>query len=409
MTDHFDDLETRTPQARERAEFAELPYQIAFAREQTLYYAEALKDIDPQAVTSRAALARLPLTRKSALIALQRRHPPFGGLVTQAPGQLVRIFRSPGPIYDPEGHERDYWRTARALFAAGIRPGDIVHNAFSYHLTPAGAMVEAGARRLGCAVVPAGTGNTEAQVRAIADIRPRAYAGTPSFLKILLEKGREVGLDLTSLAVASVAAEALPAGLRAEFEALGIRTRQWYGTADVGVIAYESAAGEGLIVDEGVLIEIVAPGTGDPVADGEIGEVVVTALASREYPLIRFATGDLSAVLPGASRCGRTNVRLRGWLGRADQATKVKGMFVHPEQIAEIRRRHPEILDARLVVDRDERGQDRMTLCCEGEAVPAAVATTLAEVCKVKGAVERVAPGTLPDDGKVIEDRRGYD
>jgi phenylacetate-CoA ligase len=407
MAEYFDDLETRSPEARERAQFATLPYQIGFAKDNAPFYRDLLQDIDPAAVSDRITFARLPLTRKSDLIGIQRQRPPFGGLVTQQPGQLVRIFQSPGPIYDVEGHERDYWRTARAFFAAGVRPGDIIHNAFAYHLTPAGAMVEGAARRLGCAVFPAGTGNTEHQVRAIADIRPRAYAGTPSFLKLLLERSEEYEADISSLVLAVVAGEALPQSLRAELEAFGIAARQWYATADAGLIAYESESGEGLIVDEGVIVEIVRPGTGDPVADGEVGEVVVTVLTSQEYPLIRFATGDLSAVLPGRSPCGRTGLRLKGWLGRADQTTKVKGMFVHPQQVAEVVKRHPEIKKARLVISRDDRGQDIMTLVCETTGLAAGdVASTLQSVCKVKGLVEAAAPGTLANDGKIIDDRR---
>jgi phenylacetate-CoA ligase len=319
----------------------------------------------------------------------------------------MRVFQSPGPIYDVEGHGRDYWRTARAFHAAGFRAGEVVHNAFAYHLTPAGSMVESGAHAIGCAVFPAGTGNTDLQVRAIADVRPTCYAGTPSFLKILLDKGRETGADLSSLKKAAVAGEALPPSLRAELNGLGVDVLQWYATADLGLIAYESPAMAGLIVDEGVIVEIVRPGTGDPVPDGEVGEVVVTTF-SRDYPLIRFATGDLSAVLPGASPCGRTNMRLKGWLGRADQTTKVKGMFVHPEQVADVVKRHPEIRKARLVVSQ-EGGVDVMTLHCETHAVNAvAVAETLAAVCKLKGKVELTAPGTLPNDGKVIDDIRSY-
>ncbi len=408
MADAYDDLETRSPASREAAHLAELPYLVAHAQAKAPYFRELLRGIDPATITTREALARLPVTRKSELAALQRQRPPFGGLATETPGQLVRIFQSPGPIYDLQGHERDYWRVGRALFAAGIRVGDIVHNAFSYHFTPAAAMIEGGARAIGCAIVPAGTGNTEQQLRAIADIRPQAYAGTPSFLKTLLERGREAGMDLSSLKHASVTAEALPPSLREELKGYGVRVRQWYGTADVGVIAYESESAEGLIVDEGLIVEIVRPGTGDPVAEGEVGEVVVTLLSSREYPLIRFATGDLSAVLPGRSPCGRTGTRLKGWMGRADQTTKVKGMFVHPSHVAEVLRRHPEIAKARLVVV-SESGQDVMTLHCETHAADApAVADSLQAICKLKGRIELTAPGTLPNDGKVIDDCRNY-
>ena len=408
MADAYDDLETRSPATREAAQLAELPYLVAHAQAKAPYFRELLGGIEPAAITTREALARLPVTRKSALTELQRQRPPFGGLATETPGQLVRIFQSPGPIYDLQGHERDYWRVGRALFAAGIRAGDIIHNTFSYHFTPAAAMIEGGARAIGCAIIPAGTGNTEQQLRAIADIRPQAYAGTPSFLKALLERGREAGMDLSSLKHASVTAEALPPSLREQLKGYGVSVRQWYGTADVGVIAYESEPAEGLIVDEGLIVEIVRPGTGDPVAEGEVGEVVVTLLSSREYPLIRFATGDLSAVLPGQSPCGRTSTRLKGWMGRADQTTKVKGMFVHPSHVAEVLRRHPEIAKARLVVV-SENGQDVMTLHCETHASDApAVADSLQAICKLKGRIELTALGTLPNDGKVIDDCRNY-
>lgn len=405
MPDHYDDLETRDPELREAAQFEELIRQIANAKENAPYYRRALDGVDAEAVKCRASLARLPLTRKSDLIDLQRASPPFGGLAATAPGRLRRIFQSPGPIYDAEGYGRDYWRTARALYAAGCRSGDVVHNTFSYHLTPAGTMVETGAAAIGCAVIPAGTGNAELQVRAITDVPATCYAGTPSFLGILLDKAREVGADISRLRTASVAAEALPPNLRSGFKNAGIEVTQWYGTADVGLIAYESGAVEGLIVDEGVIVEIVRPGTADLVEDGEVGEVVVTTL-TREYPLIRFATGDLSAVMPGQSSCGRTNVRLKGWMGRADQTTKVKGMFVHPSQIAEVVRRHPEILKARLVVSRED-DRDAMTLHCESHGLNArAVEETVQALCKVKGQVQVTAPGTLPNDGRVIHDIR---
>jgi len=407
MSEFYDDLETRDHRAREVAQFAELPFQIANAKDNAAFYRRLFKDVSPQDITSRTALAALPLTRKSELIELQRNAPPFGGLATAAPGDLVRIYQSPGPIYDLEPLGRDTWRTARALYAAGFRDGDVIHNTFSYHFTPAGSMVERGALALGCTVFPAGPANTELQVRAIHDIRPTCYAGTPSFLRILLDKGREMGLDTSSLTRASVAAEALPPAVRAELKAAGISATQWYGTADLGMIAYESSAMEGLIVDEGIIVEIVKPGTGEPLPEGEVGEVVVTVF-SREYPLIRFATGDLSAVMPGESPCGRTNMRLKGWMGRADQTTKVKGMFVHPSQIADVLKRHPEIRKARLVVGH-ERGRDVMTLQCETEGVDAAaVGETLQAVCKLKGRIEIVAPGSLPNDGKVIDDARSH-
>ncbi len=405
MTDYYDHLETRDPGERDEALFDELPYQIANARDNAPYYRKTLADVTPASISDRAALAALPLTRKSHLIELQKKTPPFGGLSTVAHGSLMRIYQSPGPIYDLEGHDTDYWRTGRAFYAAGFRALRIIHNAFSYHLTPAGAMVESGARKLGCAVFPAGVGNTELQVRAINDVRPDYYAGTPSFLKTLLEKSREMGANASSLKKASVAGEALPPSLRSEIKAMGVETYQWYATADLGLIAYELPAMEGLIVDEGVIVEIVRPGTGDPLLDGEVGEVVVTTF-SGEYPLIRFATGDLSAVMPGRSPCGRTNMRLRGWMGRADQTTKVKGMFVHPAQVAEVAKRHPEIVRSRLVVSQ-ENGRDVMTLHCESRAANASdVEATLLAVCKLKGRVELTAPGTLPNDGKVIDDTR---
>ena len=408
MSEFYDDLETRDGEAREAAQFAELPFQIANARDNAPFYRSLFKDVSPRDITSRKALAALPLTRKSELIDLQRNDPPFGGLATAAPGDLVRIYQSPGPIYDLEPLGRDYWRTARALHAAGFRAGEVIHNTFSYHFTPAGAMVERGAVALGCAVFPAGPANTDLQVRAIQDIRPTCYAGTPSFLKILLEKGREMDLDTSSMSKASCAAEALPPSVRADIKAAGIDAVQWYGTADLGMIAYESRAMEGLIVDEGIIVEVVRPGTGDPVSEGEVGEVVVTVF-SRDYPLIRFATGDLSAVLPGPSPCGRTNMRLKGWMGRADQATKVKGMFVHPSQIADVLKRHREITKARLVVSQEE-GRDVMTLHCETEGVNVqAVEESLRAVSKLKGRIEITAPGTLPNDGKVIDDVRSYE
>ncbi|MBV9523697.1 MAG: AMP-binding protein [Alphaproteobacteria bacterium] len=404
---HYDALETRDPELRERALFAALPGQIEHAKTKAPGFARILDAVDAAAVVDRGSLARLPVTRKSDLFALQREAPPFGGLVAAAPGALARIFASPGPIYDPEARRQDFWRMARALFAAGFRRGDILHNCFSYHLTPAGAMIESGAHALGCAVIPGGTGQSEHQLRAIADLRPAGYVGTPSFLAILLDKAAESGAEIASLRKALVSGEAFPQRLRTRFDAAGIAALQCYATADLGLIAYESAARDGLILDEGVLLEIVRPGTGDPVSPGEVGEVVVTTL-TPEYPLIRFATGDLSAVLPGRSPCGRTNHRIKGWMGRADQATKVRGMFVHPAQVAELVKRHKEIIRARLVVGRDAAG-DVMTLKIEmGEPAEAIerIAETLQAVTKLRGTVERVAQGTLPNDGKVIEDAR---
>jgi phenylacetate-CoA ligase len=404
---YFDALETRVPELREQALMTALPGQIALAKT-TPGFARILKDVDPAAVADRKALAKLPVTRKSALIQLQKDKPPFAGLAAAKPGELARVFMSPGPIFDPEGRRPDWWRLARALYAAGFRRGDLVLNCFSYHLTPAGSMLESGAHALRCAVIPGGVGNTESQVQAIRGLRPRCYTGTPSFLKIILDKAAELGADVSSLARALVSAEALPASLRNEFEARGVRTLQCYASADLGLIAYESEAKDGMIVDEALIVEIVRPGTGDPVAEGEVGEVVVTTF-NPDYPLVRFATGDLSAVLPGPSPCGRTNLRIKGWMGRADQTAKVKGMFVHPEQIAEIVRRHPQIKKARLVIDR-VNDNDAMTLKCEaaqaGEALAAAVGETVHAVCKLHGKIEIVAPGSLPNDGKVIEDVR---
>jgi phenylacetate-CoA ligase len=410
--DYYDDLETRDPAERERAQMAALSAQVAHAKARAPYFAALLKDVDPGAVRDRAALAKLPLTRKSDLIELQRRAPPFAGMTAVPAGALGRIFSSPGPIYDPQGPKGDFWRMGRALHAAGFRRGDLVHNTFSYHFTPAGFMMDLGAQAIGCAVFPAGTGQTELQVAAIAGLRPAAYAGTPSFLKIILEKADELKADTSSLRKAMVSGEALLPPVRDWLKSRGIDVRQSYGTADLGLVAYESVPMAGLIVDEGVVVEIVRPGSGEPVPDGEVGEVVVTSL-SVEYPLIRFATGDLSAVAAGSSACGRTNVRIKGWMGRADQTTKVKGMFVHPSQVNEVARRHPEILRARLVVTHDAERNDVMTLRCETRGRPdglsGAIAGSLREVSKLRGEVALVDPGSLPNDGRVIEDLRKYD
>lgn len=410
MTDrHYDALETRDPEAREAALLQGLAAQVAHARAKAPYFSALFKDVDPAAITSRAALAQLPVTRKADLIEIQPKSLPFGGLNATPPGKLARIFMSPGPIYDAEGHDPDFWRFARGLFAAGFRAGEIVHNTFSYHLTPAGSMMESGAHAIGCAVVPAGVGQTDLQLRAIADIRPHGYAGTPSFLKILVEKAREDGADISSLKKALVTGEAFLPAMRAELKAAGIAARQCYGTADLGLVAYESEAEEGMIVDEGCLVEILRPGTGDPVEEpGEVGEVVVT-LFEPDYPLVRFATGDLSAVLPGLSPCGRTNIRLRGWMGRADQVTKIRGMFVHPVQVSAAVKKHPMVGKARLVVERAGDGDD---MILEVEVADAATLSETALVedlrnaTKLRGRVKIVAPGTLPDDGKTIEDRR---
>jgi phenylacetate-CoA ligase len=407
----YDTLETRPAEEREAALMAALPGHVAHAKANAPYFAESLRDVDPEAVTSRRALAQLPVLRKSELLELQKARRPFGGTAATAVGDLSRIFMSPGPIYEPQGYAPDAWRFARSLFAGGLRQGMLVLNCFSYHLTPAGMMGETGAHAVGCPVIPGGTGNTEMQVRAIADLRPGFYFGTPSFLKIILEKAREMGEDASSLTRGVVGGEALPPSLRAELSALGCEVLQSYGTADLGLIAYESPPREGLILDEHVIVEIVRPGTGDPVPDGEVGEVVVTVL-NPDYPLIRFGTGDMSAVMAGQSPCGRTNRRIKGWMGRADQTTKVKGMFVQPGMVAEIFRRHPQIARARLVIS-GRVGNDEMTLRAEaaehGDALADAVRETLSTVTKLRGTVDLVAPGTLPNDGVVIQDARSYE
>ena len=406
---HYDPLETRDPAQREAELLAALPGLLRHAQTSAPALAAHLAGHDPDAVTTGAALAALPVLRKGELLRLQQAAPPFGGLLATPLEQLAKVFVSPGPIFDPEGTRPDYWRFARALHAAGFRRGDLVHNSFAYHLTPAGSIIESAARALGCPVFPAGTGQTEQQLRAIQQLRPAAYAGTPSFLKTLLERGRADGVDLSCLKKAVVSGEALPRALAEELrDDAGIDAYQSYGTADLGLVAYETPAREGLVVDEGVLVEIVQPGTGDPVPAGEVGELLVTTF-NPDYPLVRFATGDLSAVLPGLSPCGRTNLRLRGWLGRADQTTKVKGMFVYPSQIAEVRRRHPEIGRARLVVERAD-SRDQMTLHCEvaapAQGLEAAVAASLRAATSLRGAVRLVATGSLANDGKVIDDRR---
>lgn len=406
---YYDRQEVRDPAEREAALFNGLPGLIRHALDNAPCFAERLAGIDPDAITSRAALATLPVLRKAELGELQRHRRPFGGLTATQVPRLARLFASPGPVYDPEGARSDYWRFARAMYAAGFRRGDILHNAFSYHLTPAGAMAESGARALGVPVIPGGTGQTELQLRTIADLRPTAYAGTPSFLLILLERARELGLDASSLAKALVSAEAFPPAVRDRFRSeFGIDAYQCYATADLGLIAYESLGREGLVIDEAVIVEIVRPGSGDPVPEGEVGEVVVTAF-NPDYPLIRFATGDLSATLVGESSCGRTNLRIKGWLGRADQTTKVRGMFVHPQQVHEAVRRHAAVRRARLVVHAVE-GRDEMRLLCEAAGGPAGLGGSLAEAVRavtgLRAEVEIVPPGTLPDDGKVIDDQR---
>ncbi|WP_413204861.1 phenylacetate--CoA ligase family protein [Rhodospirillum sp. A1_3_36] len=412
MVQYHDALETRDPEQREAEQVAALPELIANAKANAPYFAKSLADVDPDAVIDRAALAKLPVLRKSALIDLQAEAAPFGGLATTL-GDLGRILQSPGPIYDPEGKRVDYWRLSRALFAAGFRRGEVVHNTFAYHFTPGGWIFDDGARALGCPVFPAGTGQTEQQLQAIAGLRPVGYVGTPSFLDIILRKAEETGADVSSLTKGLVSGEAYLPAHRQSFKDRGLSVYQCYASADLGLIAYESpdetGAVQGMVVDEGVIVEIVRPGTGDPVEPGEVGEVVVTTF-TPEYPLIRFATGDMSAVLPGISPCGRTNMRIKGWMGRADQTTKVKGMFVHPEQIAEVVKRHGEVLKARLVVTR-EGINDQMTLRCEAagaEGPGEAIAETLRALTKLKGAVVFVAPGSLPNDGKVIEDARDH-
>ena len=412
MTEFHDDLETRESGQREAAQFERLRGQIADAQSRAPGMAVHLEGIEAAAVTDRAELAALPVLRKSALIDLQRADPPFGALTTRPAGEFEHVFQSPGPIYEPGlSSAPDWWRLGRAVFAAGFRRGDIVHNSFAYHLTPAGHMLESGVRAVGCAVLAGGVGNTEAQVNAAADVGVTGYVGTPDFLKVMLDKAVEMGRDLSALKRALVSGGPLFPPLRQEYTDRGISCLQCYATADVGLIAYETPALEGMVVDEGVILEIVRPGTGDPVPEGEVGEVLVTAL-NPDYPLIRFATGDLSAVLSGVSPCGRTNQRIKGWMGRADQTAKVKGMFVRPEQIAEIVSRHPEVGKARLTVTRAGE-QDAMTLAVEAETpsavLAAAVRETMQAVLKLRGEVEADIPGSLPNDGKVIDDTRKFD
>jgi phenylacetate-CoA ligase len=412
MSEHFDRLETRDPALREREQMAALRRQVAYAKSSAPAFTKLFADIDASHIASRDDLAALPVTRKSELLDLQKQAQPFGGFAATRWGQARRVFASPGPIYEPEGPGADYWRLARPLFAAGFRRGDLIHNCFAYHCTPAGSMLETGAHALGCTVFPGGTGQTEQQLQAMADLCPAGYVGTPSFLRIILDKADELGIALPTLTRALVSGEAFPPSLRDAWAARGITGYQVYATADLGTIAYESPARDGLIVDEGVLVEIVRPGTGMPVAAGEVGEVVVTTLVNVDYPLVRFGTGDLSAILPGVSPCGRTNMRIKGWMGRADQTTKVKGMFVHPAQIAAVLARHPEITRARLVVDNPE-GNDRMTLHVEvadnASSHADAVVTSIREMTKLRGEVTFRSPGELPNDGKVIDDIRKYD
>ncbi len=411
---HYDALETRAPAEREHALMAALPAQVAHAQARAAAFAQRLQGTLASEVTSRAALARLPVTRKHDLMERQhaeRERDVFGGFSAIGWGQAKSVFQSPGRIYEPEGTASDYWRVARALFAAGFRAGDLAHNGFSYHFTPAGSMMQTGAQALGCTVFPGGTGQTELQVQAIADLKPAGYMGTPSFLKLIVEKAAEMGTPMPSLRKAAVGAEAFPPSLRDWLAERGITAYQFYGTADVGTIAYETRAREGLVLDEGVIVEIVRPGTGDPVPAGEVGEVVVTTL-NPDYPLVRFGTGDLSAVLPGACPTGRTNTRIKGWMGRADQTAKVRGLFVHPAQVAEVIRRFPEVSKARLVIS-GEMANDRMTLKVEAasatEQLNARLADAIRDVTKLRGEVELCAPGSLPNDGKVIDDTRRFE
>ena len=413
--EYYDKLETRPAAARETALLAELPRQVAHAQANAPGFVRILKGVDPATVTSRAALAKLPVTRKSDLVDLQKLDRPLGGLNATPLSGLAKVFISPGPIYEPEGAAPDWWRTARGLYAAGFRAGDLAINTFAYHFTPAGSMLESGALALGCTVVPTGIGQTEMQVAAIADLSIAGYIGTPSFLKLIADKADELKADISCLKKAIVGAEYLPPALRRAMGERGIRVLQCYATADLGLIGYETAApdgsvNEGMLVDEGLLLEIVRPGTGDPVAPDEVGEVVITTF-NKDYPLIRFGTGDLSAVLAGPSPCGRTNVRIKGWMGRADQSTKVRALFVTAKQVGEIVRRHAEVSKVRLVIE-GEVGSDRMTLRCESSgqsaALNEAIVASIRDVTKLRGEVEFVPAGSLPNDGKVIDDLRKY-
>ena len=418
MNPHYDELETRDPAVREAALLAAVPVQVVHAQTHSAAMAQALHGVDGRAVRTRADLARLPVTRKQELFERQKAvraagGDAFGGYSTLAyGGAMPRIFASPGPIYEPEGRAPDYWRMARAIFAAGFRPGDLIHNSFGYHFTPAGSMMESGAHAVGCSVFAAGVGQTEQQVAALQDLQPAGYIGTPSFLKIILEKATELGVTFPSVTKALVTGEACPPSLRDWLGARGVAAYQCYATADVGLIAYETPAREGLVLDEHVILEIVRPGTGDTVPEGEVGEVVITSL-NPDYPLIRFGTGDLSAVLPGICPSGRTNTRIRGWLGRADQTTKIRGMFVHPKQVDDIAKRFPEVLRARLVVQ-GEMANDVMTLKVEvhdtlaAQALKSQIAQAVRDVTKLRGDIELCASGSLPNDGKVIEDARSY-
>nr|WP_315138426.1 AMP-binding protein [uncultured Limnohabitans sp.] len=414
---HYDALETRAPEVREAALMAALPAQVAHAKAHAPAFSESLQDVDAASVNSRAALAKLPVIRKYELLERQKASRAaggnvFGGFSTLGFGKAMpRVFASPGTIYEPEGTRPDYWRMARTMFAAGFRPGELIHNCFSYHFTPAGSMMETGAHALGCTVFPGGIGQTEQQVGAMAELQPAGYIGTPSFLKIIIEKAAEMGVALPSLRKALVSGEAFPPSLRDWMTAKGVDAYQCYATADVGLIAYETAAREGLVLDEGVIVEIVRPGTGDPVPEGEVGELVITSL-NPDYPLIRFGTGDLSAILPGTCPTGRTGQRIKGWMGRADQTTKIRGMFVHPGQVAEIVKRFPEVTKARLVVT-GEMANDQMALHVETTALTdvglkTRLSDAVRDVTKLRGEVHLLVPGSLANDGKVIEDARSY-
>ncbi|MGL5115588.1 MAG: phenylacetate--CoA ligase family protein [Beijerinckiaceae bacterium] len=405
----LDKRETMPPEKREPALFKDLRMLMEMARSKAPALRKQLKGVEIKSLKSRAALAEVPVLRKGDLLEMQRATPPFAGLTTVKPGQLARLLMSPGPIADPEGVYMDWWGAARSLVAAGFRKGDVVLNTFSYHFTPGGFIMDSGAQAIGCAVIPAGPGATEQQLQAIQMFRPAAYCGTPDFLKILLDKAAEAKVDAGCIVKAAVSGAAFPPSLQAEIRARGVDAYQSYATADLGVVAYETEARQGMVVNEGLIVEIVRPGTNDPLQDGEVGEVVVTRL-NEEYPLLRFGTGDLSKFLDGPSPCGRTNRRLAGWMGRADQRTKIKGMFVDPAQVNEIARRHPELGRLRLVVSRADE-QDVMTLKAEAQGADAGLAAklgeTLAAVLKLKGTVEIMKPGALPNDGKVISDERG--
>ncbi len=409
--EHYDALETRDPEARRAEQLVALRRQIAHAKANTEFFGALLGDVAAQDIGDLDALAALPVTRKPDLVEAQQAAPPFGGLAARDAGPIAQIFMSPGPVYEPGGGAEDYGRFARCLWAAGMRPGDIIHNTFAYHLTPAGAMVENSAHAIGCTVFPGGVGNTEIQLQAIGRIRPRGYVGTPSFLRILVEKGDEMGIDTSSIQVGVVGAEALTPAVRELLSARGIEVSNSYGTADVGLIAFESSAREGMIVDEGIYFELVEPGGTRPVGEGEVGEVVVTTFNSL-YPLIRYGTGDLSQFLPGPSPCGRTNLRIKGWLGRADQSAKFKGMFVHPSNVGDIARRHPEITKARLVLENPD-SVDRMTLQVavgqESEELRGAIELSIQSVLKLRGAVAFVPADELADDGRVVDDARKLD